>query len=186
MRCSGHLATDSASLLVCTAGDPSLGSPVLTQSSVATESDAASSIMNTAELQDYLAGRGEWAAAPDVAGTPNAAADAAASSIPDSVVTQHYSTLGRTVAELAAYAQKLRGLAAAEPPEPSGDTSPGPSDALAVTAADAASQQVDAAAQTIRSIPLRIAVVSLHGQAMADVNGSSTLQKLTIVLEQML
>lgn len=124
-------------------------------------------IANTAELQDYLAGHGEWCPAADAPSSrPATAATGATAATASADVTktaeQQCSSLGRLVAELAALAQKLKGHPSAAVPavQQQEDNPAGKEKAMPTAAAVAAALQVDAAAQTIQSIPLKIAVVS--------------------------
>eukprot|EP00878_Enallax_costatus_P044531 GHUV01053192.1.p1 GENE.GHUV01053192.1~~GHUV01053192.1.p1 ORF type:complete len:383 (+),score=153.40 GHUV01053192.1:92-1240(+) len=154
-------------LALFTAGDPSLGTPVLSQGPVSKETEQTSRIMNTAELQDYLAGQGEWSPPVEVAaptapssrpGTASSARPATAST-DSKALSQQSATLGRLVAELAAFAQKLQGHPATALPAVEPDAK-GDAQALSTTAGAAAAQPIDAAAQTVQSIPLKLAVVS--------------------------
>lgn len=153
------------------AGDPSLGTPVISQGPVSKEAAQTSRIMNTAELQDYLTGQGEWTSPAEAAtpaapssrpGTASTARPATAD--PNSkAVAQQTPGLGRLVAELAALAQRLQGHPAIAMPA----AAQGDAQALGTTAAAAAALPVDTAAQTVQSIPLKIAVVSADSSAAA-------------------
>jgi hypothetical protein len=130
--------------------DVSLGSPVVAASpETAAEPSSAQQALNTAELHEYLAGQGEWAMPADA--LSSTAAGVAAG-------VQQHAALGRVVAELAAFAQKLHGR---QIPLPAAGGGADGVDA-ALTAAAAAAEQLpeDAATITIKAMPLKLAVVS--------------------------
>lgn len=134
----------------CATDDASLGSPVVASPEAAAETGSAQQALNTAELQEYLAGQGEWMLPAEAAASSATGATAA--------VPQH-AALGRVVAELAALAQKLEGR---QLPLPAAGGSADGVDAV-LTAADAAAEQLPEKTDTstIKAMPLKLAVVSL-------------------------
>lgn len=149
------------------AGDPMLGSPVVSSSAAdGAESGSATFVLNTVELQDYLAGQGEWTLAQDTqAGNPGSR-------------QQH--ALGRVVAELSAFAQRLRKRWDALPPPVAEATKEGePKAPLTAAEAVAAGESADATPGMIQAMPLKLAVVSAVSRTIAaSANVSRTLQVL--------
>lgn len=104
------------------AGDPALGSPIIaTDPAALQEPPSAQGVLNTAELQDYLACQGAWAldtaTAQAAAAASTGAVGGSASSPPTPAVVPAAAvpvaphakkSLGEVVAELAQLAQKLR------------------------------------------------------------------------------
>ncbi|WIA32870.1 hypothetical protein OEZ86_006044 [Tetradesmus obliquus] len=130
------------------ADDASLGSPVVaTSPEAAAETGSAQQALNTAELQEYLAGQGEWVLPAEAVASSATGATAA---------VQQHAALGRVVAELAALAQKLEGR---QLPLPAAGGSADGVDAV-LTAADAAAEQWPEKAETstIKAMPLKLAV----------------------------
>jgi hypothetical protein len=98
------------------AGHPALGKPVINSDpSGLHEAPSAQQVINTAELQDYLAGQGAWAVPPALlaAGAGASAAGASRPSTPAPQATlvaqiPQSKALGEVVAELAKLSQKLK------------------------------------------------------------------------------
>lgn len=104
-------------------GDPALGTPIISSNPAALqEAPSAQIVINTAELQDYLACQGAWALDPAPTTQPAAGAASGASrpatpapAAGQASKPQGHTALGEAVAELAHLAQKLRPkLAAAQ------------------------------------------------------------------------